>query len=111
MNSFLFIFIAAICNSMMDNVGHHWYKSIFKRLDVKFFNPNVSWEYAKQIYGYKVDFWHLCKSSMIIFLCLAIIYYKPLFGGLIDFILMGLVWNGTFNLFYNHILNEAQSNS
>ena len=106
MIAFIFICLAATCNSMMDNVSHHWYKSIFNKLDMHFFNPNVSWEYAKKIYGYKVDFWHLLKSGMIIFMVLAIIAYKPVFGPLIDFCLMGAIWNGTFNLFYNHILNR-----
>lgn len=108
--------LAAICNSACDTLSHHYYSSVFcrKGWSAKFWNPILSSTEAYVIpyTKYKLDAWHLFKSSMIILLALSItfawMYGPPLLNvwwyyvGL--FILLGIVWNGVFNLFYNHIL-------
>lgn len=99
----------------MDTLTHHYYRSIFFKKDFNkyFWNPEESWLHAKMLpfTKYRLDAWHLFKSAMIIFQASAIItawIETPLFNVwwfyLSFFILLGIVWNGTFNLFYNHIL-------
>jgi len=105
MLSLFLVILAAILNSMMDTTTHHFSTSIFKNLDPKFWNPNVSWEYAKNINGFKLDFWHICKSLMLFSLMAAIVLYKPITKyPLLDWAILGSVWNIVFNTFYNKIL-------
>lgn len=113
--SLILVVLAAIANACMDNLSHHWYKSIFNKLNSKFWNPEISWKLGYIPHTkYKFDAWHIFKSTMIICLCAAIALYNPewLFPGnrkyscFIAFCLFGIAWNGTFNLFYNHILNR-----
>ena len=104
MISYLFLILASIMNSVMDTLAHHFSTSIFRNKNESFWNPNISWKYAKYIplTNYKVDAWHIFKSLMIIFICLAIVYSRGL--NLIDFIFLGIIWNFTFSLFYDKIL-------
>ena len=94
----IFLILAAACNALMDTLQHHFSTSIFKSKDEKFWNPNVSWQYVTFLpyTKYRADAWHLAKSSMIIFLCFAIDFS---WKGLI----LGILWNLTFNTFYNKI--------
>ena len=109
MVSILFFILASICNAIMDNLSHHWYKSVFRHKDPKFWNPLVSCNTAKYIphTKYKVDAWHLLKSAMIVFLALGVsLAYitEPIGNIYIHFIVLGMAWNATFNLFYNKLL-------
>lgn len=105
MLSIFLVILAAILNSMMDTCSHHFSTSIFEHLDPKFWNPNVSWEYAKKIGSYKLDFWHICKSLMLFCLMAAIILYKPITTHpLLDWAILGSCWNIFFSLMYNKIL-------
>lgn len=106
MLSSLFIILAAICSACMDRVeNENFYTSVFKSLNEKFWYKRESWKYAYKIFGYKFDFWHLSKSAMIVSLVFAIILYVPVLG-IVDFVLFGLIWNLTFNLFYYRILKS-----
>lgn len=108
MFSFLFIFFAAILNALMDRVeNENFLLSIFKNLNKNFWYKRVSWEFSKKVFGYKLDAWHISKSLMIIFFALAIIFYNP-YIPVVDFIIFGIVWNLTFNLFYNHIFLKSE---
>jgi hypothetical protein len=105
MLSLFLVILAAILNSMMDTTTHHFSTSIFKNLEPKFWNPNISWEYAKTILGYKCDFWHICKTLMLFCLMAAIILYKPITTHpLLDWAILGSSWNIFFNVMYNKIL-------
>lgn len=123
MISILFVILASICNSVMDVSSFHYDNSIFNKLNRKFWDGSISWKNKyidydkgdkrrKKIFGlfnYPVqltDSWHLFKSLMIVFLITSIVLYKPLFGQLIDFISMGILWNLTFNFFYNVIFKR-----
>lgn len=103
MISLILIMVAAIGNSMMDLLDERFESSIFKKLNPKFWSKAVSSQHAKRVFGYKIDAWHLTKSTVIILLCLAAVLYKPCTTPLIDFIIMGAAWNLPFNLFYNRI--------
>jgi hypothetical protein len=99
----ILIVLAAICNSIMDKISHHFSTSIFKNLNQDFWNPNVSWKVAKRIFGWKYDAWHVFKSTMIVALCLAVVLHEPALKWYYEILIAGAVWNGTFNLFYNRI--------
>jgi hypothetical protein len=120
--SIILIILAAICNGVMDNITHHWSTSKLNKYNEKFWNPELSWK-NKYIdndpkKGYKklfwkiekpvalTDAWHLFKSLMIIFVCLAIVLYTPLIIFYIDFVILGILWNIIFNLFYDKILKK-----
>lgn len=128
----LFIFLsmffwasAAFFNAVMDTLAHHYYNSIFndKKFDSVFYNPALSDKsYVVPCTKYKCDAWHLSKSSMII--CQALSCCFTFLAGVqmipdtsvwiigIDvsvlMIVLGIVWNGTFNLFYNKVLIKKQ---
>jgi hypothetical protein len=119
--SLTFWVLAAICNACMDTLAHHYYTSIFYKPSninnakwISFFNPDISSisAYTLPYTKYKVDAWHLFKSSMIIFLALSITFAWMSGPPLLNiwwyylgfFILLGIIWNGIFNIFYNHLL-------
>lgn len=123
--SFIFWIIAAALNSCMDNVKDHWYKSWFKTLNnPHYFNPDLSylnkykdryvsqgmikwWIFDKPVF--LTDFWHLCKSLMILSLCLSIVIAISChdtygFSAYVIFLVYGTTWNVVFDIFYNYIL-------
>lgn len=127
--SILFLALAAACNASMDVVSFHYDKSIFKNLKRQYFDPSLSWrnKYIKgnPDYGRKTifwtmvtlhpaftDFWHLMKSLMVIFICIALLFplehcIKNNYFNLISlFVIYGFIWNMVFNLFYNKILKK-----
>lgn len=106
MISLLFIAIAAACNAVMDRTENApaFNKSVFNHFDVKFWLKEVSWQYAPKFFGWRYDCWHVSKSLMVIFLLMAVGLYSPILGGVFDFLLFGIIWNLTFNVFYNKIL-------
>lgn len=128
MISLIFFCLAAICSASIDTLEFHFDKSVFNycRWNLNWWNPTYSW-YNK----YKgrnpqkglrkwlwfdvpcVDAWHTFKSLMIVFVCLSIVFFKSTPGCnwlwyTLMFIIYGVVWNITFNLFYNHILTKKK---
>lgn len=51
------------------------------------------------------DAWHVAKSLMIILITLSIIFYKP-FIPVIDMIVLGVIWNVSFNTSYKLFKNS-----
>lgn len=111
----VFIFLAAFFNACMDAFeNENFFESIFKNLNRKFWYKRESWKYAKKVFGYRFDSWHIAKTCMV--LCLAgaivaaifvglcgVIAFVNLFGILQIFAILGVIWNGTFILFYHVI--------
>ena len=124
---------AAICNSIMDTLTHHFGSSVFKELDPIFWNallsgnnkyingiPSLGRRYTT-ILGIKIiipsffsDAWHPFKSAMIIFLAIALVNYRPStvfeniqyakeYNQCLDIAIFGLSCNLTFSFFYKHI--------
>ena len=105
-NLLLWVF-AAILNAAMDTVTHHYSTSVFKDLDRRFYEPAISWKYAKNIFGYKFDFWHICKSLMIISIVIFATSYQSITNNkLLDIFILGAIWNIIFNLFYNKVFKS-----
>jgi hypothetical protein len=82
----------------------HFTGSVFSHLDPKFWHKRVSCDYAKQIFGYKLDAWHLTKSFMIACLATSVVMYQPTFPWWVEIPIAGVVWIGVFVPFYEKIL-------
>jgi len=110
MISLFFFFLAGLCNAFMDSVDEgHFSNSIFRNWNPRFWYRWESWKYAKRIFSYPVDAWHLAKSLMWTSISLgAIAYHKygPMFNSYLDFLIIGLIIMLTFNVFYNHIFKK-----
>jgi len=113
MISLIFFFVAAFFNACMDAFENtpNFNESIFKNLNKKFWCKDVSWEYAKKVFAYKLDSWHLSKSAMILCIVAAIIAFdlpvKKWQDVAIYVLTYGFVWNATFWLFY-HIIFKVK---
>ena len=119
MMTIIFLILAAICNAVMDVLSTRYYVSIFGNFKNKqFWDWNISWRnkwqwgdkangekffLSSSMLSFMTDGWHLAKALMIVFISLAIVCYKPLFG-LIDLILFNCIWGITFELFYSKLL-------
>jgi hypothetical protein len=123
MISFILIALSALCNALMDVSQFHYSTSILTKFNKpQYFNGEISWEnkYVDWRNGDKrmrkwffglfnipaafTDFWHIAKSIMIVLFILAIVLYEPVFGILIDFFVLGAIWNLVFLAFYKKIL-------
>lgn len=109
--SLVFLALAAMFNALMDSVEYEtaFEKSIFHKLNPKWWCKSISWEYVKFLpfTKYRPDAWHLSKSAMVVCIVLAIVTYVPISENkLIAFIALGILWNLSFNLFYNHIFRK-----
>lgn len=130
----IFIIIAAICNALMDKVETtiQFNTSIFQKLRPEFWCKVVSADTLKFIDGtkYRPDAWHFAKSIMIILLLDIPVFYTPLMGPIFkpflgytyinevplnvilgagfDVLIMGVVWNLTFDLFYHKIFYKPK---
>jgi hypothetical protein len=124
MLSYLLVILAALFNSVMDTLIHHHDTSIFKNYKTGFWADALETSWRNKYIdgdptkGHKklfwiinvpdafTDGWHLSKSFMIVALIAAVVLYKPLINVYVDFILLGCLWNLTFNLMYNYILRK-----
>ncbi len=133
MISLAFLFLASICNAVMDVCSHHFYDSIFysRKFSRNWWDAQGSWRNKyidhnplygrKKIKGTNInkfvqfsDAWHFFKMWMIIFISAsaAFAHYNMVIGRseLKDIILWmiayGTVWNCTFSLFYSKILRR-----
>lgn len=98
--SFIFVALAAFFNSIMDSIENE--HIINTRFPIRI-GKRETWDKAKKVFNYKIDFWHLAKSLMVFCLIFSILFYKPMVNYWVDFLLLGYWWNLIFNLFYNRI--------
>jgi len=107
MITLIFILVAAIAKAISDTLWHHFETSIFKKLNPKWWNPNVSWEYVKLIVKYRPDAWHLSNSFMIVAFIFSCVFYENwIWNKWSDLVVYGLAFNACFNILYNHILRK-----
>lgn len=123
--SFLCWAFAALCNSIMDTITHHWWNCIFHsdKYNEAFWNP----DYKGPIYmiphtKYKVNAWHLFKSAMVFlfsFSNIAMFVVGTIIQDSVNIwvsiiillIMYGILWNTPFNLFYNkYLLKKNERN-
>lgn len=112
----LYIILSAIANAIADRLENvvAFNDSIFYNRDPKFWCKEISWQYAKKIFSYKIDAWHLAESFQVVILLLALILcfsnmqapnlHGWWLAGLFCF--LGILYNVTFNIFYNRILKR-----
>lgn len=102
--SYILVLLAAICKSCADAFENtpNFNESIFRNLDKRFWCKDVSWQYAKKLFGYKFDSWHLSISAMIFCIDGAIVIHFP-GDRLLHFAGIGLLWNVVFVGFYHKI--------
>lgn len=122
MISFILIALSAICCAVMDVTQFHYSTSVFTKFNnPTYWNGSVSWlnkyvdrddkkGFRKCFFGllnypaFLTDAWHLFKSLMIVFFSFAIVMYSVTFNKLIDFFIIGAIWNIIFIMFYNWLL-------
>lgn len=96
------VILAAACNAAMDLIeNENISRSIFFKYDQKFWYKRESWRHAYKFGGYKIDAWHLLKSTMICLLAATVAMNDT--PSILMFVWFGIVWNTSFNLFYNYI--------
>lgn len=102
----LLLALSAICKAISDTLQHHYYESVFRNKNEKWWNPSVSYKYVKllPLTKYRPDAWHLCNSGMIIFFITAAILHDPILSWYWELLIGGVAWNLVFNLFYNKLL-------
>lgn len=100
------IILAGFFKAVADTLQHHFDSSIFKTGERKFWDPIISWKYAGYLKftRYRLDGWHLANSGMIIAFCVAVVCYQSTWSWYIELLAAGLLFNLSFNLFYNRIL-------
>lgn len=92
--------LAAFFNAVMDILeNENFSSSVFRNRNPKWWYKRESWKWAKKVFGWKFDAWHVAKSTMVILMAVAIVSYKPIIGWW-DIFIVGAVWNGVFNVSY-----------
>jgi hypothetical protein len=102
MYTLIFFALAAICNSVMDTLKDHFYVSVFRNLNLKFWNPSISWKNIMFNYV-SLDAWHIAKGCMLGCIYFSIFFYKNIFG-MWDLLIFPIVWGIFFQLFYSILL-------
>lgn len=101
MRIYIFVALAAIFSAIADKLeNENFYTSLFRKLNERFWYKRISWKYAKKLFGYKFDGWHISKSIMIC--CLFAAFAENFW----QFVFLGIVWNFVFNLLYTKLLTK-----
>jgi hypothetical protein len=119
MISIILIFLAGICDAILDVLDFHYETSIFSTWKHQnWINPIISWhnkwkngDYTQgekflgssTFFVWLTDFWHFCKFLMLIFIMIAIVLYHPLIIWWVDFLILYCVYTVTFQIFFNKI--------
>jgi len=101
--SFIFVAIAAVLNAVLDTLKDHFSVSVFKNLNPKFWNPQVSYATSITLFGVHWDAWHIIKYAFIASIFMAIVMFEQVFKWWVEFIMFFLLWWIFFELFYTYI--------
>lgn len=96
----LIVFFDAVCDALENE---NFFESIFRNFNQKFWYKRVSWQFAKKIFNYKLDAWHISKSLKVGCIILSMQTYSEIIGFWQDLLIYGTVWIFLFWLFYNKI--------
>jgi hypothetical protein len=113
----MYIILSAIANAIADRLENlvAFNDSVFYKRDPKFWCKEISWQYARKIFSYKIDAWHLAESFQVLILLVALLMpllrlKLPGIHGLRDLLLLymalGAIYNIIFLIFYNRILKR-----
>lgn len=118
MLTLIFVFLAAICNAIMDVITYRFNSSIFSKfVQLKWYiDPSMSWRnkykngdpnqgpvfpFSTTVLCVITDLWHLAKSIMLVLLYVGITCYVPIINPVLDVILYYIVFGVTFELFWS----------
>jgi hypothetical protein len=101
----IFILLAAIFKAISDTLADHFYVSIFRNMNPKFWSKEQSAD-AKRLpfTQYPFNAWHLSNSAMILSFCLAFVLHDSPMAWYYELAISGVLFIAVFNLFYNTIL-------
>lgn len=108
MISLSLILLAAIFKAIADTTLHHYDTSVFRKLSFQFWNPNESYKYARKIFKYPIDAWHLANSAMIVCFIVAVICYEQQLKWFWELAIAGISFNVVFGLFYDTLLRRKK---
>jgi hypothetical protein len=108
MLTILFIAVAAIMKAAADTMTHHFSSSVFRWKDPRFWDPSVSWMHAPLLRWtrYRLDAWHLANSLMVVCFAAAAVFHEAHLRWYWELLIAGVIYNVTFNRFYNKILRR-----
>ena len=104
----------------MDTLVHHYGTSIFSKWKPEFWNPAISWKnkHTSWLPDTLTDGWHIAKLSNILSWLLwggSIAYFgwiglfdNKIIDIIFNLIIMGVIRNLVFNLFYNKLLIRSK---
>lgn len=118
MISLIFIAIAGMLNSIMDLCGK-FDETVFSKIPGmrSFMEGGVSWRnkyknndpsqgpkffLSTKALVFLTDMWHLCKTTMLLMMCLAIVLYTPIFVWYIDALIYWILFGTAFSIFYDY---------
>jgi hypothetical protein len=109
----LLISLAAICKSIADTLDDHFDTSVFKKLPWQVWDANRSQvkAFRLKVFGikitnYKFDPWHIANSLMIVCWCFVAVFNDLELPGIWQVVVIGVVFNLVFELFYTKILRS-----
>lgn len=104
---FVFIILAAFFNAAMDTLQSHFNTSVFKKLDMYWWNPSYSFTnkyrgnfLRKTVLAFVTDAWHCFKFIALICLSIAFVLYKPIVSIYIDPIIIYTIFGTVFEISY-----------
>ena len=120
MLTLIFVFLAAVCNAVMDVITYRFDTSIFSKVvRLKWFiDPKVSWRnkyknedpnqgpnfpFSTTILCAITDLWHLTKNVMLVLLYVGITCYIPIINPVLDVILYYIVFGVTFEICWSRL--------
>lgn len=134
MITFILMLIAGALNAVMDKISFHLSSSIFKNLNLRFWDVKQSWKnkwkwplepykswyylglyrprykenfaYSSTFLVWATDAWHLAKALMLGCIMLGIVFYKPIFGWFIDAVVYYCTFTVVFTYFYSYLLGR-----
>lgn len=104
--TYILVLLLGVINSCMDMNFNMYHKSIFSKLNPRFWNPYESWknkwkngnpEKGEKFFGsttvfvFITDSWHLFKALFVYLMFFTIITYENIFG-YYDFIIYLCLW-------------------
>lgn len=103
MSGYLLIAVMAFLNACMDAFeNENYFESIFKEWNQRFWYKRESWKWAKKLFGYRFDSWHIAKTLMIG--CIGLLPSVEFWG---DWWVITLniyvIWNVVFVFFYHWV--------
>lgn len=102
MVSLVFIIFASMAAAGLERLENkEFYRSVFRKLNPRFWNKSTSKRYQKTFAGYPVDAWFCFQTFKISCISLAIVCYVPITIPFVDLFLYTGTWIFNFDTFYN----------